>query len=313
MDNQLVTLSGVSKKYHNQNVLQDVSFSLREGEVLGYIGPNGAGKTTTIKILVGLINQFQGNLNIDGHQLPGDRSLVHHLIGYLPQGVSFQNWHTIDSALMTLGRLSGVSDDELKERIPRWLDRFELLEFRKRKVKKLSGGMLQKVGLIQAVMHEPKLLVLDEPLGGLDPASRLKVKELIRELRNKGTTVIFSSHILSDVQDIADRIAVLNRGRLLQLGTLDELKEVFASDKDVVVEYSTLPGSRAEIESIPSIDIMSKKTATEWLIRLKKDADMDAAIHEIVSRSLSAEGRIRKIGHIPPSLDVLYTRFLEQQ
>ena len=167
----IVELRGVSKRYRDLHALTDVSFDLHEGEVFGYLGPNGAGKTTTLKILAGLIHKFEGSVQVAGHSMPERRDDVHKLIGFLPQSAGFQDWRTADNALRTFGILSGVPEREVSVRIGEWLERFDLEKVRHKRINKLSGGMIQKLGFIQALLHRPKLLILDEPLAGLDPAS----------------------------------------------------------------------------------------------------------------------------------------------
>lgn len=313
MTKTLVSFDKVSKTYFTKKVLRDVSLDLQEGEVFGYIGPNGAGKTTTMKILVGLIHQFEGNLNVGGFQLPGDRSKVHRLIGYCPQGVSFQRWRNVDNALMAFGRLSGVDDATLKKDIPKWLERFELGHAQFQKVRQLSGGMMQKVGFIQALLHKPKLLVLDEPLSGLDPQSRLLVKEIIRELRDGGTTIIFSSHILSDVQDVADRLGLLNKGKLVTTGTLQDLKATIGIPNELLVEFSQVPASTGFLSEIAGNRSLKKVREDQYQIVCFPDDDLDGITHQIVTSTLEQGGKLRKIGNIVPSLDLLYMRYLGKQ
>ena len=172
-----------------------------------------------MKILIGLITDFQGEVLIGGYQMPKQKDEIHKLLGYLPQNVAFQEWRTVDHALKIFGKLSGLKDEELDAHIPEVLDLVSLTDVRHKKISQLSGGMTQKVGLAQALLHNPKLLVLDEPLGGLDPLSRHQLKNIVLELGRKGTTILFSSHILSDVQDVADRIGILSHGHLKQVGT----------------------------------------------------------------------------------------------
>ena len=313
MTKTLVSFDKVSKTYFTKKVLREVSLDLQEGEIFGYIGPNGAGKTTTMKILVGLIHQFDGNLNVGGFNLPGDRSKVHRLIGYLPQGVSFQRWRNVDNALMTMGRLSGIDDASLKQDIPKWLERFELGHSQFQKVRQLSGGMMQKVGFIQALLHKPKLLVLDEPLSGLDPQSRLLVKEIIRELRDQGTTIIFSSHILSDVQDVADRLGLLNRGKLVTTGTLEDLKSTIGIPNELLIEFSQVPASLGFLTEIAGNRSLRKVREDQYQLVCFPDDNVDDITHKIITSTLEQSGKIRKIGNIVPSLDLLYMRYLGKQ
>ena len=233
-----VALREVTKDYNGFRALDSVSFEIKEGEIFGYIGPNGAGKTTTLKILVGLINDFQGEVQIGQYQLPKQKLEAHKLLGYLPQNVAFQEWRTVDHALKTFGKLSGLSETEVEDRIPKILDLLGLADVRHKKISQLSGGMTQKVGLAQALLHNPKLLVMDEPLGGLDPLSRHQFKEIVLKLAKGGTTILFSSHILSDVQDVADRIGILSRGKIKMVGSMNELKSQLYNQKIVEVLLS---------------------------------------------------------------------------
>ncbi|MEM0997847.1 MAG: ABC transporter ATP-binding protein [Bacteroidota bacterium] len=311
MNQPLVSLMQLAKNYGEFAALRDVTFDLQPGEIFGFIGPNGAGKTTTLKILVGLIRRFSGQVTVGGHALPREHAQVHQLIGYLPQAPEYQSWRSIEDTLLAFGRLSEVPEATLRERIPRLLERFALRGLEKKKVRKLSGGMKQKVGLIQALLHKPQLLILDEPLGGLDPASRLRVKETILELRNEGVTVIFSSHILSDVQDVADRIGIIYRGCMLATGTLSELKTRFGIPNDIHVHFSQMPDSLDYLTQIPGIAGVRQRKDYYFVLPLDPSIDEDPVVHRLITETLARNGRLRKIGNIAPNLDELYTRYLE--
>ena len=300
----LVQLRGVTKKYYGQAVLAGVSFEIEEGEVFGYIGPNGAGKTTTLKILAGLIQKFEGDVFVGGAHVVKDRERAHSLIGYLPQSCGFQNWRTVESALDVMGALSGVDEAARKKRIPELLERFGLSAARTKKVKELSGGMTQKLGLIQALLHEPRLVVLDEPLEGLDPPTRNLLKDIIRERQRAGTTVLFSSHILSDVEDVADRIGILNAGQIATSGSLRDLMMSFGLPTEIEVIYAHPP------DPLPFTGTPRKPN--EWRITLADGEDADARIHEIVQGSLAAGGRLRKIGVVEPDLDDLFAQYINR-
>ena len=151
------------------------------------IGPNGAGKTTTIKIIVGLLKDFSGDYHFKNIKMPKNITEVSQMLGYLPQGVAFHEWRTVDQALKTFGRLSGLEKEEIEQQINILLELLDLSNVRYKKISKLSGGMIQKVGLAQALLHNPKLLILDEPLSGLDPVGRFEVKSFIKKLSEKGT------------------------------------------------------------------------------------------------------------------------------
>jgi ABC-2 type transport system ATP-binding protein len=302
----MIEVRGLTKSFYNQKVLSNVSFDIAAGEVFGYIGPNGAGKTTTLKILAGLVTKFEGSVKIDGVDVAEDRGHAHALIGYLPQASGFQQWRTVESALDSLGALSGVPDETRAKRIPPLLERLDLWRWRAKKVKELSGGMTQKLALAQALLHEPRLLVLDEPLEGLDPPSRNLLKEIIRERRAAGATVLFSSHILSDVEDVADRIGILNNGALTSTGSIRDLIKLFGLPDEVGVELSRQPSST---------DFLTKLGAQldgdRWRLTVPQGGDTDEIIHQIVEQTLTAGGRIRKVGVIDPKLDDLFARFIK--
>jgi len=310
--NGFVVLDDVSKKYGNFQALYDVSFTISEGEIFGYVGPNGAGKTTTMKILIGLISDFQGKVSIGGYQLSKQKNEIHKLLGYLPQNVAFQEWRTIDHALKTFGKLSGLNDAEIENRIPHLLDLLSLSDVRHKKISQLSGGMTQKVGLAQALLHDPKLLVLDEPLGGLDPLSRHQFKDILLELGKKGTTILFSSHILSDVQDIANRVGILSKGRIKQVGSLNELKSRLSPHDIIEVELADVFDKWQELESIENVRNVELPKPNKILITLDEGATSDLVTNDILQYLLKTGGRIRSIKPMSLSLDEVYLSYVEE-
>ena len=307
-----VTINNVTKNFRAFKALDDISFTIQEGEIFGYIGPNGAGKTTTMKILVGLISNFQGEITIGGLRLPKDKDEIHKLLGYLPQNVAFQDWRTIDHALTTFGKLSGLNETQVEDRIPKVLELIGLADVRHKKVSHLSGGMLQKVGLAQALLHEPKLLVLDEPLGGLDPLSRHQFKGIVQKLAEEGATILFSSHILSDVQDVADRIGIISHGRIKQVGTIDELKTRLVHQKTVEVMLSGTSDKWEKLSAVENVSQVTQPQPGIVLLDLKSDSDVDQAINDILAKVVELGIRIRGIWKLEPSLDQIYFNYVSE-
>ena len=308
----LVQLRGLTKRYGYYAALSGVDLALREGEVFGYVGPNGAGKTTTIKILAGLISKFEGEVEIAGKQVTHDRSETHSLIGYLPQSAGFQSWRTVDSALKSLGALSRVPASVVEQRVGQLLERFQLAHARQVKIRHLSGGMTQKLGLIQALLHRPRLLILDEPLEGLDPPSRNLLKEVIRERQRDGATVLFSSHILSDVQDVADRVGVLCDGKLVTTGSIGDLVAEVNLPRELAVEFSAAPRDALHLTGDPGLVDPIERRPGSWSARLRDGADADAVIHGLIEQTLQRGGRLRKIALAEPNLDNLFARLVER-
>jgi ABC-2 type transport system ATP-binding protein len=310
-DKVFVSMQNVSKTYNDLYALHNVSLDIKEGEVFGYIGPNGAGKTTTMKILVGLISEFQGEVKIGSHKMPCQRNEIHKLLGYLPQNVAFQEWRTVRDSLKIFGKLSGLNDQEIEKRISEVLDLLDLTAVYDKKISKLSGGMTQKVGLAQALLHNPKLLILDEPLNGLDPLSRQKFKEIVKKLSNKGTTILFSSHILSDVQDVADVIGILNHGKLLQFGSLNQLKQGLSNQKTIEVLLSTPSDQWQELGKINGIQTFEQTDSNKIILTLQPDVDPDDAINRISKVLIELGMNFRGISLLTPSIDEIYLKYIQ--
>lgn len=202
-------------------VLRGVSFSVGQGEIFGFLGPNGAGKTTTLKVLLGLIRQTSGHAEVLG--FPAGDVKVRRRIGFLPESPYFYEYLTAEEFLRFYGRLAGLDGETLSRRVTSLLDRLGLAGVCNRQLRKFSKGMLQRVGLAQALIHDPELVIFDEPMSGLDPLGRKEVRDLMLQLRDQGKTVFFSTHIIPDVETICDRVAVIVKGEVVAAGRVDEL------------------------------------------------------------------------------------------
>jgi ABC-2 type transport system ATP-binding protein len=218
---------GLTKLYRNPWTLKvacgiaDLDLDVRRGEVLGYLGPNGAGKTTTLKLLVGLHKPTRGEAWILGEPIASTAS--RRRLGFLPEQPYFYDYLSGLEYLELAGRLSGLGAQDAHRRAGHWLGRVGLGARPELRLRKYSKGMLQRLGLAAALIHDPDLLILDEPMSGLDPFGRRDVRELILEQRDRGTTVLFSSHILPDVEMLCDRVAIILKGTLSRLATVGEL------------------------------------------------------------------------------------------
>jgi ABC-2 type transport system ATP-binding protein len=204
-----------------QRALDDVSFEIRTGEVFGLLGPNGAGKTTTLKLLTNLIWPTSGSATVLGRP-PGDVSARQRL-GFLPENPTFYDHLTAEEILSYFAGLFGYKGADRQARAARALDAVGIGDDRSRPLRQYSKGMVQRVGLAQALVNDPELVILDEPTSGLDPLGRREVREMILRLRGEGRTILFSSHILSDAEWLCDRVAILSRGRLAAVGTVADL------------------------------------------------------------------------------------------
>lgn len=313
MTETCVEFSNVSKNYKDLLALDHISFQIEKGDIFGYIGPNGAGKTTTIKILVGLIQVFRGEVLVFGRNISKNRRELYNIIGYHPQEAGFQEWRTVDHAYKTFGRLSGLSSDLLESRIREVLELINLSDKRFEKISHLSGGMFQKLRLGQALLHNPEILVLDEPLAGLDPASRYQFKKIIKNLAKDGKTILFSSHILSDVQDIVNKIGILNRGNIMQIGTPEELQDSFQIGNLVEIKVAKNSPVCNNLDQLDNIEYVENVKENKQLIHLKPDVDVDSAISVILMELNKQKCRIRSFSLVEPSLEEVYLRLVGGQ
>src|SRR5690348_11022421 len=217
-----------------RSALRPLSLTVPEGEVFGYLGPNGAGKTTTLKLLMGLVFPTSGRAAILGLDWQDPR--VKAQIGFLPEQPYFYDYLTASELLHYYAQLSGLSAGERKSRVKSVLSRVGLADSADLQLRKFSKGMLQRVGIAQSIVHDPKLVFLDEPMSGLDPVGRREVRDLIQSLKDDGKTVFFSTHILSDAEALCDRVAILHQGTLRGIGTIGDLTSGVQGRMEVIWE-----------------------------------------------------------------------------
>ena len=214
------------------NALEDLDLEVKEGEIFGLLGPNGAGKTTTVKILLGLTRPTRGMASILG--VPVDNPKSRRQVGYLPEGHRFPGYLTARETLSIFGRLSGLDRSTISARMIPLLETLRIADWIDVKVKKYSKGMTQRLGLASALIHKPKVVLLDEPTDGVDPVGRREIRDLLRETADNGATIFVNSHLLSEIELTCDRVAVLRRGSVAAAGTIDELTRREARYKMVV-------------------------------------------------------------------------------
>jgi len=248
--------------------LRGVSFRVERGEIFGFLGPNGAGKTTTIRTLMGLIAPTGGTASIFGHHVPSREARQR--LGFLPEQPYFYDYLTVGELCDLAGRLFGIDAATRRTRADALIDRVGLGRARTQNLKKFSKGMMQRAGLAQALMNEPDLVVLDEPMSGLDPIGRKEVRDLILELRDAGKTVFFSSHILTDVEAISDRVAIVARGKIQALGTPHELLRQTVLGIDVTLH---LPAAELDLDALTKDATNVRRTGQDVVFTVAGDVD----------------------------------------
>jgi len=248
MDKTVVRLDGVIKKYDNRAVVDSLSLEIYEGEIFGLLGPNGAGKSTTMNMICSLIKPTAGKIELFGYDNKKDNKKIKPLIGYIPQELAIYGnlkaWENVE--LFT--SLYGVKGKELKDAVDKSLAAVELTDKRNSYAKTFSGGMKRRLNIACALGHNPKLLIFDEPTVGIDPQSRNFILERIKVANKKGSTVIYTSHYMEEVEAICTRIAIMDNGKIIACGTKEELKNLIRKDKteDVSLEevFLTLTGKK---------------------------------------------------------------------
>jgi ABC-2 type transport system ATP-binding protein len=280
--------------------LRPLTLTVDEGVVFGFLGPNGAGKTTTLKLLLGLVFPTAGTARIFGKDI--DDVDVKSQIGFLPEQPYFYDYLTAQELLEYYAQLSGVPAKERSERVQKMLGRVGLSDAARVQLRKFSKGMLQRVGLAQAILHDPKLVFLDEPMSGLDPMGRREVRELIQELQSEGKTVFFSTHILSDAEALCDRVAVIHQGELRGIGAVADLTsqahgkvEIIFAGKAVPAAFTSL-GAHAHVSG----DVVSA---------VLPDEQQDAALDILRREKL----RLISLTPVRKSLEEYYVQKLQPQ
>ena len=222
----MIEFSSVSHRYSKNAApaVDNISFTVNGGEVFGFLGPNGAGKSTTIKLLCGILPLSEGDIKVDGHSMKSDALEAKKILAYCPDEPDFFKKLSGRRYVCFIADIFGVPEDKRDERLADLAERFGLTSALDKKLSSYSHGMAQKLSLIAALIHDPKVLVLDEPLVGLDPKSARVVKDIIRERADNGGTVFFSTHVLEVAEDICDRIGIIDEGRIIAVGKTDELR-----------------------------------------------------------------------------------------
>lgn len=224
---KILEVEGIEKSFKDEKVVNDLSFEVNKGEILGLLGPNGAGKTTTIRMIMDIIEPDRGSISFGGEGLSSDSKKR---IGYLPEERGLYEDATAGDVLEYLGTLKGLKKETARGRAEKWLERMNLLQEEDAKISELSKGMAQKVQFIASIIHEPELAILDEPFAGLDPVNQDLFRELIEDLRKSGTTILLSSHRMNMVEELCERVFMIHRGKEILSGKLNEVKEDFGKD-----------------------------------------------------------------------------------
>jgi ABC-2 type transport system ATP-binding protein len=290
--------SGLHKAYGSRVALHDLTLRVQPGEVFGFLGPNGAGKTTAMKILLGLVRPSGGEALV--FDRPPAEPAARRRVGYLPEHFRFQEWATGEELLDFHGRLAGMGAPERAERIPELLERVGLAGRGGERVRRYSKGMTQRLGLALALLHRPDLVLLDEPTSALDPVGRREVRELVRELAAAGVTVFLNSHLLTEVERVCDRVAIVDHGRVLASGRLEDLLGAPAARLRITDLSSA---ARAGLDRFGPV----AEGEDGWLTISPIDLD---AIPDVVASVVASGGRVHAVDAGRSTLEDLFMRLV---
>jgi len=291
-----IEIEHLAKSFGETHAVVDVSLSVQRGEIFGLLGPNGAGKTTTIRAMLDVYKPDSGTVSVLGG--PMDEAKKNR-IGYMPEERGLYQEVALERCLVYLATLKGLSRARARQRVGAYLEFFDLARHRAQKVKELSKGMQQKAQIIAAIAHRPELLVIDEPFTGLDPVNTRLVKELMRDLRDQGTTILMSTHQMHQVEALCDRILLIDGGRNVLYGALDEIRRRYAGDALLVRaagELPPLPGTR-------------QASTGNGAVRLILEGDTKP--RDVLERLVAAQVEIERFEIALPSLEEVFVQAVE--
>lgn len=292
-----VEVTHVAKRFADVQAVADVTFAVKPGEIFGLLGPNGAGKTTTIRMMLDIFKPDAGTVSILGgpmNEAKKDR------IGYMPEERGLYQEMTLERCLVYLGTLKGLSASEVRQRASAYLERLDLGQHKKKKVKELSRGMQQKAQIVNTVLHEPELLIVDEPFSGLDPVNTQIVKELMLELRQKGTTIIMSTHMMRQVEELCDRIVLINQGTNILYGDLAQIRRDFSGHGVLVRVAGQLP----QLNGVVAVE------QHNGAIHMSLSADTTP--QQVVEQLVSHKVEIERFEIAIPSLDEIFIQAVSE-
>ncbi|MEJ2555556.1 MAG: ATP-binding cassette domain-containing protein [Anaerolineae bacterium] len=292
-----IQVSRISKRFGETQAVADVSFAVEPGEIFGLLGPNGAGKTTTIRMMLDIFKPDAGTVRIFGGELDVARK---RRIGYLPEERGLYKDQKLEPTLIYLATLKGLDERTARRRLVGWLERLDLARHRQKKVQELSKGMQQKAQIIATLLHDPELIVVDEPFAGLDPVNTRLVKEILEEQRQAGKSILMSTHQMYQVEALCNRIVLIDDGRAVLYGAVDEIKRNFAGNA-VVIQ------GQGDFTHIPGV-LETRQHNGTWHIALEIGADPQAVFRTLAARE---DVKIERFELAQPSLDDIFINVVQ--
>jgi len=292
-----IEVSHVAKSFGSTQAVADVSFDVEPREIFGLLGPNGAGKTTTIRIMLDLFKADRGTVRILGGPMTEAKK---ERIGYMPEERGLYQDLTLERCLVYLGTLKGLSSAEAKRRVSQYLEQFDLAPHRTKKVKELSKGMQQKAQIINTVLHDPELIIIDEPFTALDPVNTQMVKDLMCDLRADGKAIIMSTHQMHQVEELCDRLVLIDEGRNVLYGHLDEIRRQFSG-------HAVLVRAAGDLPHVPGVEqVQPHNNAVKWT--LSPGTAPQAILRSLIEQNVALE----KFEIALPTVEEIFIRAVEE-
>ena len=295
----ILELKNLQKHYATQKAVDDVSFSIKQGSIFGLLGPNGAGKTTLLRMITGIFYPDSGDLLFDSKPFDPQNDFVH--IGYMPEERGLYKKMKIGEQAMYLAQLKGLSNSESLEKIKYWFKKFEMESWWNKKVEDLSKGMSQKLQFVTTVLHEPKLIILDEPFSGLDPLNANLIKDEIYGLAQRGSTIIFSTHRMEQVEEICDHIILMNLGKKILDGTVTDVKQKFKENK-FNVQFKGQP-----TELVSPIFTIEHQEKQQLIVKINEGYTSNHVLNYLLQQDVLIE----RFNEILPSLNDIFIHLVE--
>ena len=297
--NKILEVENLVKYFSTQKAVDDISFSIEQGSIFGLLGPNGAGKTTLIRMITGIFYQDSGSIKFDGKKFDPINDITK--IGYMPEERGLYKKMKISDHALYLAQLKGLSKQDANKKIKYWFEKLEMQSWWNKKVEDLSKGMSQKLQFVTTVLHEPKLIILDEPFSGLDPLNANLIKDEIYGLAQRGSTIIFSTHRMEQVEQICNNIVLVNLGKKILDGTVDEVKQQF-KENIYQIKLKEIPSP----QNNPAFTIISEK-ANEFLVKINEGYTSNDVLKNFIHQDCNIEA----FHEVLPSLNEIFIKLVE--
>lgn len=299
----IIEVTNLVKKYKDVKVVDGINLSIKEGEIFGILGPNGAGKTTTMNALLGLLKISEGNIMFYGKEFTNKEKEIKKRIGYVPQEYAFFPQLSALDNVTYWGKIYGLKGKELKKAVREALETIGLWDRRKDKAANFSGGMKRRLNIACAIIHKPAILFMDEPTVGVDPQSRNNILESVKALNKNGTTVIYTSHYMEEIETICDRVAIMDYGKIIALGTISELLDSEMKESKFNVELAEVSESICdEIKKIDGI-ISCEIDKTTLTISLKRENN---CLNEVLQKIIGGQSKVLSLSLERPNLETVF-------